>query len=128
VSTVEEKERLITSLKEAGGQLRVRSALNPILWLCGIVIVPSISAIIWMPNPPAVITNLLYTVVFTAVGGFIYLMIFDRDRLQSEEFLLKSRTLDLIEEKGSRKAIDAATVKVISQTEFLALDSPEGES
>jgi hypothetical protein len=68
-----------------------------------------------------VVTWILCAVVGTALISYLWLLLFDRDRLHSEEYLIRSRTLELIEEKGSRKAIDAATVQAISQTEFLAL-------
>lgn len=117
----ETRERIIAQMTEAGGRWRVRGALNPILWLCGLVAIPCIAAISWSSNPPQIISHILYAVVGVALFAFLYLLIFDRDRLHSEEYLIRSRTLDLIEEKGSRKAIDAATVRAISQTEFLEL-------
>jgi hypothetical protein len=124
--TEETRERIISKMTEAGGQLRVRGALTPILWLCAVIGAPCIFALSW-GSPPAIINTILYLVVGTAVFGFLFLLVFDRDRLQSEEYQIRSRTLDLIEEKGSRKAIDASTVAAISQTEFLALpDSKAG--
>ena len=117
----ERREALITRLTESGGRLRVRNALNPILWLCALITMPCFAVLIWNPDPPLAVSILLLSVVGTALLAFIFLLIFDRDRLQSEEYLIKSRTLDLIEEKGSKRAIDAATVHAISQNEFLAL-------
>jgi hypothetical protein len=114
-------ESFFSKLSESGGKLRVRNALNPILWLCAIVATPCFLVIGTTPNPPVVVQTLLTAVVGTAIFGFIYLLIFDRDRLQSEEFLLKTKTLELIEEKGSQQAIDAATVATITQADFLAL-------
>ena len=68
----------------------------------------------------------LGVVVGTGLFGFLWLLFFDRERLQSEEYLLRSRTLKLIEEKGSKKAIDAAMIKAISQGEFLITPEPRG--
>ena len=123
----ERRETLFTKLTESGGRLRVKNALNPILWLCGLVAVPSFAVLTWNSKPHIIVPILLCTVVGTAVIGFLYLLFFDRDRLQSEEYLIQNRTLDLIEEKGSRKAIDAATVAAISQTDFLALPNESEE-
>jgi hypothetical protein len=67
-------------MTEAGGQLRVRGALNPILWLCAVVGAPCILALAW-GNPPTIIYVILYGVVGTAVFGFLFLLFFDRDRL-----------------------------------------------
>jgi len=121
----EKRERLYGSLTEAGGRLRVRNALNPILWLCGVIAVPCIIALTWSKDPPLVISIILCAVVGVALIGFLYLLFFAPDRLQSEEYMLRSRTLDLMEEKGSKTAISTATAKAISQTEFLALSESQ---
>jgi hypothetical protein len=124
----ERREMLFAKLTESGGRLRVRNALNPILWLSGLIAVPCFAVLLWNPTPHFIVPVILAVVVGTAVLGFLFLLVFDRDRLHSEEYLIKNRTLDLIEDKGSRKAIDAATVTAISQADFLALpDSTEGQ-
>lgn len=128
MSTDEKRERILATLTEVGGQLRVRGALTPILWLCGVIAIPCITALAWNKDAPPIISWILVAVVGTSLFGFLWLLFFDRDRLQSEEYQIKSRTLDLIEEKGSKKAIDAATVQAISQPEFLALpEAREGD-
>jgi hypothetical protein len=38
-------------------------------------------------------------VVFT-IFGFVFLLVFDRDKLQSEEFQIKKMSLEIIEQKG----------------------------
>jgi hypothetical protein len=127
-ATEEKRGRLFTSLTESGGRLRVRNALNPILWLCGVIAVPCVIALSWNKDAHQAISVILYCVVGVTLIAFLYLLFHDPDRLQSEEFLLRSRTIDLIEEKGSKKAIDAATVQAISQTDFLSLtETQEGE-
>ena len=121
----QKRERLMATLTDAGGRLRVRGALNPILWLCGVVAVPCIFALSWSSHPSPLIGIVLCAVVGTALIGFLWLLFFDRERLQSEDFIIRSRTIDLIEQKGSNKAIDAATVNAISQDDFLALPNSE---
>jgi len=68
-----------------------------------------------------VLAAVLIAVVGAALFGFVLLLVRDPDRLQSEEFLLRTRTLDIIEEKGSRKSIDAATQRIVAQDQFLEL-------
>jgi hypothetical protein len=126
VDTLDEnREGILANIKEAGGRLKVRNALNPILWLCGLVCIPCLIALGWANNPHWLIPIVLCSVLGTAIFGFLFLLFYDRERLQSEDYMIRSRTLNLIEEKGSRKAIDAATVQAISQEEFLALPEPE---
>lgn len=125
MSEEERKDRLLARMTDAGGRIRIRNAMHPILWLCGLVGFPSIIVLGWSSDPPVIIPILLCFVIIAAVIAFFFLLFFDRDRLQSEEYLIRKQTLELIEEKGSKKAIDAATVQAISQSEFLVLDVDE---
>jgi hypothetical protein len=84
---------------ETGGRLTVRSALNPILWLCGLISIPTISAnVFW--TLPLWISIIGCAPIVMAMFGFMFLLIFDRDKLQSEDFQLKKRSLELVEQKG----------------------------
>ena len=64
------------------GQLRVRSALNPILWLAAIVTLPILAQAVKDVNLPTWMIVLAYIPVATAAIGFLYLMIFNPDRLK----------------------------------------------
>jgi hypothetical protein len=93
----ERRERLITTLTEAGGRLRVRNALNPILWLSGVTVPPCLIVLGWAKEPPLVIPIVLCCVVATALFGFLWLLFFDRDRLQSEEYNIRRQTLGRVD-------------------------------
>jgi hypothetical protein len=123
------REALSSRLLEAGSRLRVRSALNPILWLAGIVSVPAIIAAARYPGPaPAWLIVLAYLPVCAAVIGFLYLLIFDRDKLQSEDYQLRKRSLDLIQQKGDAFPLEPTSVNAITNPERPRLTSGEGES
>jgi hypothetical protein len=107
------KERAITRLAEAGGRLRVRSALNPILWLCLIISLPAITCLPFLAQPPTWYIVLAFAPVFAAIFGFLFLLIYDRDKLQSEDYQIRKRQLEIIEEKG-RPTILAETIPAIS--------------
>lgn len=94
------KDNIAAKVIESGGKLSVKSALNPILWLCAIITIPSLVIVSFNSEPPIWLIILIVTPVFTAIVGFIYLLFFDRDKLQSEEYQLKKRSLELIQEKG----------------------------
>lgn len=104
---------------EAGARLYVRSALNPVLWLCAIITCPGLLAIILSSNPPMWLIILTCAPVATAIFGFMFLLFFDRDKLQSEDYQLKKRSLELIEEKGDPGPI------LISADEVEAIPEPE---
>lgn len=118
------REAIITRVMQAGGRLTVRSALNPILWLCGIITVPALIAFSLMSQPPHWIVWLAFAPVIAAIFGFLFLLLFDRDKLQSENYQIRKMELELIEEKG-KPAIEAASVEVIQQPLALEGDVEE---
>ena len=102
-------------LSQTVGKLRVKSALNPILWLCGIVVVPGI----WMASRqqsgvPTWLIVLIFLPVSVAVLGFLVLLVFDRDKLQSEDFQIRKQSLELIQEKGDPVPINATSIDAIA--------------
>ncbi len=88
---------------ESGGRIRVKSALNPILWMCTIIGTPCFLVILIKDNPPLFITWILCAVVGVALFGFLFLLFFDRDKLQSEDYQLKKRELEMVQEKGEKR-------------------------
>lgn len=96
-------ENILGRVIEAGGRIRVKSALNPILWLCAIIGAPCFLVILIKDNPPLFINWILCAVVGVALFGFLFLLFFDRDKLQSEDYQLKKRELEMVQEKGEKR-------------------------
>jgi len=94
------RETLITRVMEAGGRLRVRSAVNPMLWLCAIITTPSLLAFAFRPNSSMWLLVFAFAPEGAAIIGFLFLLLVDRDYLQSEEFQIRKMELERIEEKG----------------------------
>ena len=113
------KETLAAKVIESGGKLSVKSALNPILWLCAIITIPSLFAVPFVEKIPAWLILLIISPVLAAILGFFFLMIFDRDKLQSEEYQLKKRSLEIIQEKGDIKP------QLINIDDIEAIENPE---
>lgn len=93
------KERLVGQSAAAAQRLRVRSALNPVLWLCAIVTVPCVLVAADADDPTWFIVIACAPVVLVSIG-FLFLLLFDRGKLQSEDFQIRARMLELMEEKG----------------------------
>jgi hypothetical protein len=87
------KEQLFSKVVEAGGRLTVKSALNPILWLCGIITIPTLVAGTFYPQLATWIVAVGCAPVVVALFGFLFLLFVDRDKLQSEEYQIKKRTI-----------------------------------
>ena len=81
---------------------------NPLLWKLLIV------------STPMIITAL----------GFLFLLLFDRDKLQSEEYQIRKQSLELIQNKGQRFPVVAPSIESISnpQTDdlFISTKDPRG--
>lgn len=116
-------DNLIHRIGEVGGRLRVRSALNPVLWLCAIVTIPLVIVISKISNPPVWLIVTAIAPVGSAIVGFLFLLLFDRDKLQSEDYQIKKKSLELIQEKGQRFPISAPSIEAIANPQFKELPS-----
>lgn len=112
---MEKIQQIAAKAIESGGKLRVRSALNPILWLCAIVSVPSLAAAALSTSSPSWLISLAFVPVCAAVLGFFFLLVVDRDKLQSEDYQIRKRSLEIIEQKGdlAPMVIDPAKLDVV---------------
>lgn len=108
-------ETIAKKAMETGGRLRVKSALNPVLWLCGIITIPGFAYVAGAKTePPMLIQFVIGLPVVVAAIGFLYLLIFDRDKLQSEDYQIRKRSLELVQEKGDRFPVMARTIEAIT--------------
>jgi len=122
------KENIAAKVIESGGKLSVKSALNPILWLCAIISIPALIAVPFLNNTPSWLIILIISPVLTAILGFLFLLLFDRDKLQSEEYQLKKKSLELIQIKGQDKPmlVEAEEVEAIINPEFGQIENEGG--
>lgn len=102
-------EELITRVREVGGRIKVRSGLNPMLWLCAIITTPSLVVYGLKENPSEWLLIFAIAPEAAAILGFFFFMIFDRPYLQSEQFQIRKMEIEMIEEKG-KPAIDPKSV------------------
>ncbi len=113
------KDNIVAKVVEAGGKLTVKSALNPILWLCAIITIPGLVIVPIVGNTPTWLIFLILSPVYTAILGFLFLLLFDRDKLQSEEYQLKKRSLEISGEKGEDpKIIETELVDITENPEL----------
>jgi MFS family permease len=122
--TVDIKSAIASRAIHSGGRLKVQSALNPALWLCGIICIPALCVAGLSPNPPWWIPWLILAPVALAAIGFLFLLFFDRDKLQSEDYQIKKMSLELYEQKGMSAP---ATLPLMDSTSpDNLLSSPDG--
>lgn len=102
----------ISSAGNAVARIEQRSAMNPLLWLAGILGI-ILAVLIIVPIVPEYVkitaTILLSLIVLLTFGVAIYFAIFFPDRLRSEEYQLKKDVMNYCEKMQSspEKMIEA---------------------
>lgn len=116
-------DKLGKRLAGSVSKLRVRSALNPALWFCGITL-PAVlfSLPLLPPDPPVWMIVLIFVPVCTVAIGFFFLLFFDRDKLQSEDYQLQKRSMELIYQKGETP-MDGQLVEAVANPEIKMLQN-----
>lgn len=86
-------------------RLHVRSALNPILWLCAIA-TPTIFLFAYLFKEKQTISVALLVAGLVPVGvaclGFIYFALIRPEKLQSEDYQIRHESLQIIQQKGGK--------------------------
>lgn len=113
------KNHIATRIVENGDRLSVKSALNPILWLCAIIDGPGFIFLGTSSYAPIWLIVLVFLPVCVALFGFLFLLFFDRDKLQSEEYQLKKRSMEMLQQKGDLEPT------LITSDSMLELESPD---
>ena len=104
---------LLQRLIDVSSRVRVKSVLNSLLWLSGI----SLSAIVALligNAPPTWLLVVLVAPIPVTMLHYIYFVITDPDRLQSEEYLIQRQSLELMEEKGDSFPIAPSSIAAIA--------------
>lgn len=128
---------------KAGGKLTVKSALNPALWICGIVSIPSLIALViitlnWLittgnnkgelHNPILWLQICLYFAfiapVLCCLAAFFILLAYDRDKLQSEGYQLSKRQLEMSQQTGDTLPRQEPSQNIIEDPEDIT-ENPE---
>ena len=94
-------DKAIQQLSAIGGKLRVRSALNPILWLCFVISMPGVLLLAVVESFPSWAVVVISLPILVACTGYIILLLKDPDKLQSEEYQISKQRLELALEKGA---------------------------
>ena len=105
------------SAQLAARRLRVRSALNPMLWLTGIGTPLCFGAAFLFRANTSLSAGLLtigaLPIVVTC-AGFAYFAIKQPEKLQSEDYQLRHEAIQLIQTKGGQVAVDITSLEAIA--------------
>jgi len=112
-------EQAAHSSSKAAQGLRVRSALNPLLWLCAIATPICAGAAYLFRGAPwiaGVFASIAVLPVVTACAGYVYFALRMPDKLQSEDYQLRHETLQIIQLRGNASTVDPAVLERIAAT------------
>lgn len=112
------REQIAAKVLETGGGLRVRGTLNPVLWLYGLTSSSMIGGAYLIPQYAILFIIALLSVLSVAVLSFIYLLFKSPDRLQSEEYQIRKRTMEIMQEKGHPPMLDVSSTSVSTNPEI----------
>jgi hypothetical protein len=101
----------------AAQKLHVKSALNPILWLCGISTSTCFVFAYLFHGTKAVLYLLISAGILPIVIAcltYVGFAIFKPDKLQSEEYQLRVKSLQLIQQKGGKIKLPPTSLELIT--------------
>jgi hypothetical protein len=111
----------LNQITDTTRQVATKSAMNPMLWVCGLTTPFSICAAAYSTAP---ISYLFYGIacvpILYAMRAYDYWMKNDPDRLQSERYLIERQIVGTI---GSKSEDGAIEIQVPSQT--ILIDNPK---
>lgn len=119
-------ERASKDSQSAVAELRVRSALNPMLWLCSITAPLFLGATWSFRSWPALavtfaVVAIVPVLMTTAIFG--YFAIYRPEKLQSEDYQLRQETIRMIGAKVSSIEVDPASLNVIATQTIRAIEA-----
>lgn len=119
--------RLFGQLAQSAAQkLRVRSALNPILWLCGIATPICFVGAYIFRDYSHIFQLLIYSgpaPIVVACVGFVYFAIFRPEKLQSEDYQLRHESLQIIQQKTGQTTLYPSSLEAIANPESKQIES-----
>jgi hypothetical protein len=122
VAELDTFERLTKNAQDAASRLHVRSALNPLLWLCGICSPITLLLAFFSSGAPQVALLIIASVpIVCTCAAYFYFMVREPNRLHSEDYQLRQQALEMIYEKGARGGIYATSIIAITNPDVRRL-------
>ncbi|AYM13046.1 hypothetical protein G6L58_17215 [Agrobacterium tumefaciens] len=86
---------------DAVTRMSTKNVMSPYLWMAGITLGILIPGIVLTTGPVQIIlTSLVAGVIIFGIGVFVYFALTEPDRLQSEEYQIETRKIELLAEPG----------------------------
>ena len=124
-------DSLVHSAHSAARSLRVRSALNPMLWLTGIVTPVCFTAAYALASVPPLCWTLVglgALPILATCAGFGYFVLRNPAKLQSEDYQLRHESLQLIQARGGPIPLEMTSITAIANPAAPALPPIRGEA
>lgn len=87
-------------------RIRTNSALNPLLWLCGVTLPVTVPAAVLAPDPVNLwMLSAALVVVAATLVAYFYFMVSEPNRLQSEDYQIEMQKLLLLGDDRHRGGV-----------------------
>lgn len=109
-------DKLAKLSQSAAVKLNVKSALNPMLWLCAITM-PIFFGMAYLFRDSKVLEILVIAGCVPpgcACLAFCYFAIFKPEKLQSEDYQIRHESLQIIQQKGGKVIAYNSTIEAIA--------------
>lgn len=115
--------KLLGISKDGFASVKIKNGLNPSIKACIGITIPAMAIVSILnffniniiPSFLIVLYIVLLSPILIYVFTSVIFILFDRDKLQSEEWQYRNRTLDIIEQKGGDVQIEPASLNIISR-------------
>ena len=117
MTAAEIARNIVANAQMISARLRVRSAVNPMLWMSGLVSLPCLGMGVWAREDiwlSGILVALGSVIIGVTLFAYIYLLFRDSGKLQSEDYQIRHEALQLIREKGSPDAINPTSLEAIT--------------
>ena len=123
-----DREQRFTRIQETGGRLKVQSALNSLLWLCGLM-TPAMLLAAKFITAFSMVFIVALMIAYAVTGlSYLFLLFTNPDRLQSEDYQIRKRSMEIMQQKGDLSPSYDDSVLVTGNPEYLTIDAnPKGE-
>jgi hypothetical protein len=118
MSAAEITRTILASVQAISARLRVRSAVNPMLWMSAVVGLPCLGMGVWARNDSWLLSGILVALgsapIIVTLFAYVYLLFRDPAKLQSEDYQIRHEALQFIREKGNPVAINPTSLEAIA--------------
>lgn len=105
-------DQWLKSIEAFAGKITVRSAVNPLLWLCAVVSLPCLY--LYAQTGKIFFAVLASFPIAAVLFAYFYFLCTNPDYLRSEDYQLRRHSLEMLGDKDNRLGANASTIVAVT--------------